>query len=372
MAQRTGSSRRPGTDRGDADYVWPPTLSRPSAPTRLVYLDLNHWIGLAKASVKHPDGARYRPLLEQMRTAPPEFVFPLSSVHFMEMQGNSDARQRADVASVMEEISGFRTMTSLVTVMELEFEASLAALEGTAPASPTIALLGRGVLHAFGRRGGLRVFSQQGEDVTQTTRAGWPGGPAAFDSWSRDADTQLARVVLAGPTEEDVPKMAASGWDPLAAKKIAQDRAAQHEDLRLKLNADPQLRRGRTRDLVSTRYLAQEALTTLTGAAARHPEAIRLISEDREVARRLTDSMPSADVHISLVTAAHRNAQTAWSSNSILDIDAMSLAAAYCDVVLTERHFARQLQATGVAMRTGTTVLTTPSQLDELLQRHNQ
>jgi hypothetical protein len=334
-----------------------------------VYLDLNHWIGLAKASVAHPDGARYGPLLEQIRGAPPEFVFPLSSVHFMELQGIADPRQRTDVTTVMEKASGFCTLTSLVTVMELEFEAALATIEGTTPASPTIELVGHGVLHAFGRRGGLRVCSPQGEDVTQTTRAGWPGGPAAFDACSRDADTQLARSVLAGPTDEEAPKLAAYGWDPLAARKIAEERAAQQEELRLKLDSDPQFRRGRTRDLVSGWYLAQEALTTLTAAAARHPEAVRLISEDREVARRLTDSMPSADAHISLMTAAHRNAQTVWSSNSILDIDALSLAAAYCDVVLTERHFGQQLQATGVATRAGTTVLARPAQLVELLQR---
>jgi hypothetical protein len=333
----------------------------------VVYLDLNHWIGLAKASARHPDGERYLPLLERMRAAPPNLVFPLGSVHFMEMQGIADPRQRSDVTRVMEEASGFRTLTSAVTVMELEFEAALAALEGSTPRSPEIELLGDGVLHAFGRKGGLQVYSPAG-DVTEKTRASWPGGPAAFDAFSRDADTQLARSVLAGPSDEDTPKLLAAGWDPLAARKVAEERAAQHEELRLKLNADPRFRRGRTRDLVSAWYLAQEALTTLTAAAARHPDAIRLISENRDVARSLTDSMPTGDAHISLVTAAHRNAQTVWSSNSILDIDALSLAVAYCDVVLTERHFGRQLQATGVAARAGTKVFTAPSELADFLR----
>jgi len=37
------------------------------ADTRLIYLDLNQWIALAKANSGHPDGSRWRSALEALR-----------------------------------------------------------------------------------------------------------------------------------------------------------------------------------------------------------------------------------------------------------------------------------------------------------------
>jgi hypothetical protein len=44
-------------------------LVLPAPEARLVYLDLNHWIGLAKANTGHPDGARHRDALAALRQA---------------------------------------------------------------------------------------------------------------------------------------------------------------------------------------------------------------------------------------------------------------------------------------------------------------
>src|SRR5512133_1670652 len=39
-----------------------------------------------------------------------------------------------------------------------------------------------------------------------------------------------------------------------------------------------------------------------------------------------------------LITAAHRNPQTKWTANDVVDIDALSVAVPSCDVVVTEPH----------------------------------
>jgi len=54
--------------RTDVDYVWPDALVRPSG-VRLLYLDQNHWINLAKAAVGRPAGRPYRNALEALREA---------------------------------------------------------------------------------------------------------------------------------------------------------------------------------------------------------------------------------------------------------------------------------------------------------------
>lgn len=98
---------RNGVARSDVEYVWPPLL-RPT-DISIVYLDLNHWIGLAKASVGHPDGDRHRDSLAALRELrqAEQVLLPLGSVHYMEMTRIKSARQRFDIAKVMEELSGF-------------------------------------------------------------------------------------------------------------------------------------------------------------------------------------------------------------------------------------------------------------------------
>jgi len=68
---------------------------------------------------------------------------------------------------------------------------------------------------------------------------------------------------------------------------------------------------------------------------------------DRDKMRRLVRSMPSSEVAIELKTAMHRNAQRArvWEPNDVVDMDALSLAVPYCDIVVTEQHAHHVLRA---------------------------
>jgi hypothetical protein len=47
MARRAHESDHP--EYGIPDLMWPPALILPARPPQLLYLDLNHWIGLARA-----------------------------------------------------------------------------------------------------------------------------------------------------------------------------------------------------------------------------------------------------------------------------------------------------------------------------------
>jgi hypothetical protein len=280
------------------------------------------------------------------------------------MAGIRDPRQRLDVATVMEEISGFSCLMGNSVVMRLEIEAVLAEHAGRPEQLARIPLLGRGVLQAFGRRGGLQIRSTDG-DVTDATPESWPDGPDAFDAWREDAERQLDRTVVRGPTDAEAPVLRAAGWDPTVARRIAGERAKQERKQAERLAAEPRWRRRRLRDVVAARYLAFEAMPMLAEALAHHDMRLEEVAGgDVDDARRSTDAMPSADVQISLLTAAHSNPQTQWAPNDIFDIDALSVAVPYCDVVVTERHAAHLLRAARVTDRLGTPVLAT---LDELV-----
>lgn len=160
-------------------------------------------------------------------------------------------------------------------------------------------------MQAFGLCGGLKVHSEDEGDVTARVRQEWPGGPAAFDAWSHDGDLQLTRAVLRGPTREDVADMRARGWDPTVARRIAEDRAKSERELMQRLIVEPEYR-DRARDVVSARYMAFELIDVLNEAVDAHGLDLAALVDDIDTARRFTNSMPSGDAWISLLTAAHR------------------------------------------------------------------
>jgi integrase len=66
-------------------------------------------------------------------------------------------------------------------------------------------------------------------------------------------------------------------------------------------------------------------------------------------------------------TAKHRNADSTWRPNDIVDIDALSVAVPYCDVVVAERHSMHVLRQAGASQRFETKLLTSLDQLADHL-----
>lgn len=336
--------------RSESPYIWPPRLYRPSYDHTLVYLDLNHWIYLAQAATGHSQGPRYERALEVLREAKRSgrFLFVLSGAHYMEIAGITDPRQRRDIADVMEELSDFRTIVSRAGLIKLELEAALDQLIAprAQPLYPEVRLLGNGVFHAFGMRGGIIFRNAEGEDVTAQARLEYPEGPDAFDRWKREAELQTERSLLRGPTDEEEAELRANGWRPEVARQIAEQRAEAEREQTERFNTEGgRWRRGRTRDVVAGRHLLIEMHQLLLEGLAARGADLESELDTPEKARRLTDSMPSSDIAITLMTALHRNPQTIWSANHIFDIDAMSVAVPYCDMISTERHACHTLKS---------------------------
>lgn len=345
-----------GRSRGSWPHVWPPSVTRPEAKL-LVYLDLNHWIGLAKAATGHRAGRSHQHALGALRRLSSEggHVFPLSAKHYFEMAAIQDPRQRRDVGEVMADISGFAALTPLDIVMQIELEAALDELTGeTNPQTLPLSLLRFGSAGAFGKVGGLSVRSD-GVDVTPQVRAEWPEGRSAFDEMLSGLNQEFEFRVLIGPTDEDVPALRAAGWNPSSAHEMNENRARSEAELQARLDAEPRWRRGRLRDVIGARHVAIELLDFLNSALARRRLDFDLL-DDRRLIRRLVDCMPTADARVSLMVEAHRNPQTRWSPNQIVDLDALSLAVPYCDVVACDAQMAHLVKASGTNRRLGATV----------------
>jgi hypothetical protein len=349
--------------------LWPPALRRPASPPTLVYLDLNHWIYLAHAATGHRNGSQYEPALRRCRAARADgtALFPLSATHYMEIAKISDPAQRSDLAGLMEELSGFTTLLSRSWIIRMELAAALTSQLGSSPdPPPRLDLLGPGYGWTLGRLHPIVLSDAAGNDITEQARQ--QSGPAAFDAYMTAMLLITERAMLAGPADEDVPALRSLGWDPLAAKTMAANRARQEQAFQDGLDEHTRRRPNHLRNIVLAREVIIELEPMLVKAAtSRDCSLDDLLGSCPRQAQDLVRSMPSSEVATTLKFQDHRNRSKRWAFNDIFDIDALSIAVPYCDVVVTDTHRRSVLHTVRVDERMDTVVLARLTELPEHL-----
>lgn len=348
-------------------YTWPKTLRLPQRPPKLVYLDLNHWIALAKAHTGHSEGEPHKEVLLACLEAVDHGVatFPISGSIYIEISKIRQHRQRRDLREVIEQVSRFMVVTSRSVIASHEIESLLDRIVGPNPRSiNTMDYLDWGVARAFGMVGGFRIRSRESdEDVTDDARAQHPEGPEAFDRVLANAELELNRKSIEGPTAEEEPDLRKLGWDPTGSFEIAKRRATQEIEQVARFNDDPAWRRGRIRDVVAAREVIIEINDPLTQGLSERGVALEGVFTQPDDFRQAFNSMPSFDVAVSLKTAYHRDPSHRWTPNDIHDIDALGSTIPYCDIVVTDKAAAAHATRSGLSERFQTIVLSRVSDL---------
>jgi hypothetical protein len=355
-------------DTPAAQLIWPPLLELPPADMLIVYLDLNHWVGLAQALAGHPKGAAHGDVLESCRAARSagKALFVLSGTIYAEVQKIKDPMQRRRLAEVMEELTDFSTLVSRVVMMELEFSALLDPIAKLPNLLSKAPLVGRGIRHAFGLESGFSIRGPSGDETESFCQR---YGAEAFDAFMADATLNMERSVLRGPLDgDDENALRALGYEPERPAAVAECRAEQEREFKKMLDADPKWRRGRLYDLVSARELIIEFQKIRPRALEERGLALTDVMWDPESGRRLARSMPSTVVSIALKVAWHRNGQRTWTVNDIYDIDALALATPYCDVVVTEKACHHILSTAKMDERMNTSLLYSLADLPTVLR----
>jgi hypothetical protein len=340
--------------------VWPLALVRPSCPPKLVYLDLNHWIYLSRAANGTTGGAPYLPALEACRhaRATGSAVFVLSGAHYMELTKIADPAQRQRIAEVMEELSGFTTLLSRQVVVRLEIDALLDDRLGLTPEpTPSVDLLGHGVGHAFGIRGGFTVRNEHdGSDASDTLREQM--GADVFDELMARMNRLGEQMLLGGPEDSDIPDLLRLGYVANVAEEGAQRRADQETEQRRRHAGTAWGAGNKLADIVMAREVMIELQDALVEALARRGiHDLGVLFTDKEASRAVVRSMPVSYVSALLKTEQHRNKSKPWVSNDIFDIDALSLAVPYCHIVVTEKHRCHDLRLARLESRMDTVIL---------------
>jgi len=355
----TALQERLGIDAAAAEAIVSGLRRRgPAQDAFSVYLDLNHWISLAKARVGRPDGARFVPCLDLLMKAVDsgKVILPLGRTHYLEVANVTDVRQRADIANTMAVLSGFTTLAARKHRLRCEVAQALHQRVGRPLFPERLKPFGRGFAFTLGVSDGPAGHLRPVGGASPTMSAPYR---AELEFRLNQAAEYL---LLRGPAPEDLAAM--PGYDLSAVQAIAEARAAREQELFALLQTDPADKR-RLGDIAHARGLYWELGPQLPGLLAAAGLSVEsFFYKGKDWITSFLDTVPALAVRTSLVMQTNKNGTRAWTRNDIYDIDALEAAVPYCNVVVTEKYACRVINQSGLADRFATKVV---RRLDDLI-----
>ncbi|WP_139230976.1 hypothetical protein [Microbacterium sp. cf046] len=334
--------------------------AKTSRPT--VYLDQWVWIRLALAEAGRPRAPADTVALDAIRTASTAGVtFPLSATHYEETLRITDPTQRRDLAAVMATVSEMRTLRCQTDLVRQQFLSALHETVGRPTfRPPAVEPLGVGFNWAFrGVHAFLRVIDSDGRVV-----------PSIDPIWLRQINQHAEAAMLAGPADEDLAILAGDGYKhPRAHETDAGNRLAWEQLLEARLAEDQRPAPSELRVWLLARELSHEYLDLLNSLFVEYRLSFSAISptadgvKSRERAVAFVERVPTLRISAEMKLEIYRNSSRRWNWNMLRDVDALSTAIPYCDVVVADKDAVDLVRRTKAPQRHGTAVI---SRLDEL------
>lgn len=175
--------------------------------------------------------------------------------------------------------------------------------------------------------------------------------------------------MLRGPSDEDLEVLRADpNFQPEVAIEGQKQRVQWELDTERVLNEHPKWRRGRLRDLIGAREIVHEWMDMYTRMRIdRRKAGLPDFDPPDNEMRSFIGSMPHTQVAISVKTRYHKNPLHKWTVNDIVDIDAVSIAYAYCEAVFPDKAVRAALQSSKELRAIGTFVPRRPEELTDWL-----
>jgi hypothetical protein len=338
--------------------------ARTSRPT--VYLDQWVWVRMALAEAGRPRAVEDVTALCAIRAASAAgVIFPLSATHYEETLRIKDPGQRRDLAMVMATVSEMRTLRRQTDLVRHQFLFALHETVGRPTFRPVAPEpLGVGVNWAFrGVHAFLRVVDADGRVVTSVD----PG-------WLRQINQHAEAALLAGPVDEEMASLVEGGYvDPRAHETAAGNRLAWEQLLEDRLAEERRPTPAELRVWLLARELSHEYLDLLNTLFAEYRLSLSAISptadgvQSRKRIVAFAERVPTLRISAELKLEVFRDSNRRWSWNMLRDIDALSLAIPYCDVVVADKDAAALVRRTNAPERHGTVVISRLSDLVDLL-----
>ncbi len=295
---------------------------------RTVYLDQNKWIDLAKAF--HQKGPVDKDLINALAEAQrlsqqSKVLFPLSWVHYIETNKNTNSEQRKRLGEVMWTISRGRTLASYRKLIRHELENVLANYFPKVVPRP-FRLVSTGYAHAFNEE------SDPKSTVLQKLSIG-------LDPASRkklEDDLEKAFITGEGPGNINMPAV---------GNTVHNTQFAQH--LRNLPAIASQLTAAQKKDYpraLALKDIEEPVDEVLTHHGLSWTDFLEL---GKDILGDIVEAMPSRAVEIHLHRQVLKNPQIRIKENDLEDWGALGPASAHCDVVVCEKQMANLLSRDG-------------------------
>lgn len=331
--------------------VSPPTR-HPLLRVLRVYLDQNHWIYLSSALHGRPRSQAEADAATVVLASVDAGLasYPLSLAHLEETWRQRRAAKRLPLADTMAAVSRNHTIAPPSALLPGELDRALRARFGEPTHVRALQPFGIGLAHMSDGEA-----PQLGAEVMRVLLRRYPG-------LDRRRITDCVDALMIGGPDVDLPfgdltppprEVSVS----FAAEEQAQlERFAAHGS-----NTDERRRAVAARMLLDMREPLHEAQRRTSIST---DELLALGGQGLTAFMR---ELPSRDALLELATLQHRNPQTRWQPNDLNDLVYISLAVGYCDVVVTERRWAANLNDSDVPRRRDTKVLARLADLPQLL-----
>ena len=320
-----------------------------------VYLDQNKWVDLARARTGHRLGAPFEDALTIARAAVSAQTasFPLSAGHFFETRHRRDYDSRADLGATMVELSRWHGIAPAHVVVPLEIDRAVHRHADPYGRAPTpLRVFGADANHALG----IDVITY---DIPSDVPV-----PVELRSSLRDEGKEIMQwMVLVGLPTDPPALLDFARQEQNIDQRFADGQA----DLAERLVEHGLARSSRLGDAMTATELADIIDPLLAAVLARGLDPDALFDRGGDWLTTLLRDIPSRWVAREMRRVRHANTQKSWSATDLNDVNALSVAVPYCDVVVTERQWVHHFKQAGFHERFDTVLLSDLRELPSVL-----
>jgi hypothetical protein len=307
---------------------------------KFLYLDQNMWIYLGQAHYGKPGGELFKPCLEAVRTAvnSGKLLVPFSVTNAIESLIPRDEGRRKRLVEFIVDLSGNKTMLPENVVAPMEITNAVRKLFGaTAAETPRRSLVQTGILHATGMEQEFRGMLP-------------PPFGAGFVEFMNTPEKTIEFLMGLGGKRDHID---ATRGDEAGARDIFETDRAVFASMSLAERLQAELF-----GLFDKNPEYRAALKAALGTIGRTVAEFKAEMGDGKKLTQFIASVPNFDVFITLRIERERDKERKVENNDIRDIDWLSVAVPYCNVVVSERYWGGKITAAGLASKYDTVLLT--------------
>jgi len=315
--------------------------------SKIIYLDQNKWIDIARAFYGREDGEKYLPILQtlQDKVNSGDIIVPISAVHIIETARNENKERRERLANFIADLSKSYGILPYISVRQQEIENAILIKLGQASKHNIAEIaINRGVAHMLGMELPENVFSADYEKfLIKVNQLEKFVATMMIDFISRELVSELR--------QEDIDGIA----DYEKSRRLKNEELSKEMRLRLAIME------------MAYDRLFPVIIEQLKKMGV-DPKPFADSFTDIEDWKRFFFSMPTMDIWINLHVLRDSDKGKAVHRNDTNDMAFLSIAVPYCDIIVTEKYWAHQLISNGYDKKYNTTILTDLTELTDMIK----